>query len=44
MHRHSHRDLDVKAGPLEEASHPSAEELRNAEPLTFALLEVLSIL
>ena len=28
----------------EEASHPSAEELRNAEPLTFALLEVAAVL
>ena len=31
------------AGSEEEQGHRSAEELRNAEPLTFALLEVLTM-
>ena len=31
------------AGSEEEQGHPSAEELRNAEPLTFALLEVVTM-
>ena len=45
MDHHPHHDLDVEAGQAEEeASHPSAEELRNAEPLTFALLEVVTVL
>ena len=38
-----HRNLDVEAGEEKEANHQSSEELRNAEPLTFALLEVVTI-
>ena len=43
IHCHPYRNLDLVAGAEEEANHPSAEELRNAEPLTFALLEVATL-